>query len=65
MIVDGPPKFDDAVPDGLGGLEDHELLASGQTDDRIRGNFYVFYKIGVNHERYVVQAREPDHGISN
>src|SRR5436190_702573 len=60
-LVNGAPEGDDPADHFFCRLEHHDLLAGGQRDDRIRGDFNVFDQIRVQYQRDMVQARELDH----
>src|SRR5258708_5259816 len=58
---DGFTKPDDPLDDLFGRFEYYYLLACGQSDYSIGGNFHVLDKIRVQHQRDVIQACELDH----
>jgi len=58
----GAAKLDYSLDHFVRGFEHHELLPARHRDHGIRCNLNVLNQIRIQHQRDVVDAREPDHG---
>jgi hypothetical protein len=60
-VEDLTAELDDPVHDLIGGFENNEFLTGGKADDSVRRHFDVFDEIGVDNQRYPIDARKPNH----
>ncbi len=62
---DGAAEFDHPFDYLGGGLEHHQLLPSGQTNDRVGGRLERLDQVRVEHQRQTIEAREVNHETFN